>query len=53
LEHLAESKPELVRRFLKGYEQAITNKKDLNTSYVDLDTTYAQEELGMKFRNWE
>lgn len=53
LEHLAKSKPELVTRFPKGYEQAIANKKDPKTSYASLDATPAEKELGMKFRSWE
>ncbi|PWN41849.1 NAD(P)-binding protein [Ceraceosorus guamensis] len=50
---IAEDHPELKSRLPKGWESvAITDPSQLEGKYATLDTSLAQKELGIEFKNW-
>lgn len=53
VEHLAISKPELKSRLPERYEEAIEAEKKNPKSYASLDTSPAQKELNMTFKDWK
>jgi nucleoside-diphosphate-sugar epimerase len=52
-EHIAKTKPELKERLPKGYEEAIEAEQKEPKRYATLDTTPAQKELNMSFKDWK
>lgn len=52
-EYIAETKPELKSRLPKGYEEAVEAEKKDPKKYASLDTTPAQKELNLSFKDWK
>lgn len=51
--YIAERFPELKERLPKGWEESKPNEKALNEEIAGIDTSPAEEVLGMQFKGWQ
>lgn len=53
VDYIAKTRPELKSRLPKGYQQAIETNQKGPKDYATLDTTPAEKELKMSFKDWK
>ena len=53
VKYIAETRPELRDRLPKGWEEASKSLKDVDAQLATLDTSPAQQILGIQFKDWK